>query len=107
MIGPAFMPLRPPVFGASTGNTRTGVTAVTTVGGICGSSPATRDGTGCPGPGWVCCCGEDSATVSVDEEEEDDTASLSGCGAAATAARDVERDLQLAPNRLRSKCPCG
>src|SRR5580692_889015 len=85
VIGPAFMPAKPPGFGASTGNTRTGVTAVITAGGVCGSSPATRDGIGCPGPGWVCCCGEDSEMVSLDDEEED-IVSFSDAGAAATAA---------------------
>src|SRR5271170_3248696 len=75
------MPARPPVFGASTGNTRTGITAFTTLGGGGGNSPATRDGIGACGLVWD--CGDASATVS-----EEDTASSAGCGAAVAAAAE-------------------
>src|SRR5271154_6552715 len=71
VIGPAFMPARLPVLGASTGKTRIGGIAATTEGGVCTTSPATREGIGCPFPGWV--CGEDacSAVSTVNEDEED------------------------------------
>lgn len=58
MIGPAFMPARPPVLGASTGNTRIGAIAGTTVVGGGFNSPATREGSGACG--WVWACGEAS-----------------------------------------------
>jgi hypothetical protein len=39
VIGPALIPLKPPGFGASTGNTRTGATAGITAGGASGGAP--------------------------------------------------------------------
>ena len=84
MIGPALIPARPPVLGGSIGNTRTGITAPTTVAGGGGSSPATRDGMGACGWTWGWDCGEASAASR--DDDEDSPASTGATGAAGSAA---------------------
>src|ERR1700678_2944558 len=98
------MPARPPVLGASIGNTRTGITAVTTPGGAGGRSPATRDGKGVCGWVWGWDWDEDSGAARGAEtvsRTAAGAAGAAGCAVPGAAVADKSAALNR-PLRLRA-----